>query len=374
MAANDERFPVITEAALADLRGKIGQRIARPVVWLTECNQDAIRHYAHGIGDDNPLWNDPEYGRGTRYGGTIAPPSILYAMSPMNAFQGLPGIHAMYAGSDWTWHKPMRAGDTIRNETYLKDLVERETRFSGRSIQQILHYDFFNQHGDKVAECEQWAFRTERDTAREKGTKYKEFKPAKVYTDAEIDRITEAYNNEYVRGKDTLYWEDVRLGQELPSILKGPMTITGFISFVQGWGGIFIRAHKLAYKLFKSAPASAIRNDRNIPDVPERVHWEEALATRVGAPAPYDYGPERISWMSHIMTNWIGDDGWLYRLKANIRRHNPEGDLLTITGRVTDLFERDGAGHVVVALRAENQDGELSCEGQAEAILPRKLK
>lgn len=367
-----QKFPDITDQALAELRQRIGKKLEKQVIWISECSEDAIRHYAHGIGDDNPLWCDPEYAKSTRYGSLLAPPSILHAMTPMNAFQGLPGVHAMYAGGDWTWHMPMRVGDKIRTETALKELIERKTKFSGRSIQQVVHFDFYNQRGEKVAECDQWAFRTERDTAREKGVKYKDRKAPKVYSDEEIQRITDAYVNETVRGQTTLYWEDVKVGDTLPPILKGPMTITGFISFVQGWGGIFVRAHKLAYKLFRSAPGSAIRNSLNIPDVPERVHWENEFATRVGAPAPYDYGPERISWMSHIMTNWIGDDGWLYRLNARIRRHNPEGDLLTITGKVVEKFERDGEGFVVCDLIATNQDDELSCEGRAEARLPRK--
>jgi len=29
--------------------------------WNYEATRDAIRHYARGIGDDNPLWTDPAY-------------------------------------------------------------------------------------------------------------------------------------------------------------------------------------------------------------------------------------------------------------------------------------------------------------------------
>ena len=366
----NSRFPTISDDAVEELRKTIGKKMEKTVVWLTECNEDAIRHYAHGIGDDNPLWLDSEYGKQSKYKDNIAPPSILHAMTPMNAYHGLPGIHAMYAGGSWTWHLPMTVGTKIRTESYLKDLVEHKTRFSGKSIQQIVHFDFFNQNNEKVAECEQWAFRTERDSAREKGEKYENIKLDKEYTDAEIEAISEQYVNEYVRGGDTLYWEDVKIGDEIPSILKGPMTVTGFLAFVQGWGGIFIRSHKLLYKLLKKAPSASIPNAQNIPDVPERVHWEDELATRVGAPAPYDYGPERISWMTHILTNWIGDDGWLYKLNARIRRHNPVGDLLTITAQVTDKYEKDGKFMVAVEIRAVTQDDEISCEGGGVVILP----
>jgi hypothetical protein len=38
-----------------------------------------IRHYAHGIGDDNPLWCDPEYAAKTKYGSIVALPSFLFS-------------------------------------------------------------------------------------------------------------------------------------------------------------------------------------------------------------------------------------------------------------------------------------------------------
>ena len=79
--------------------------------WCHEATRDNIRHYAHGIGDDNPLWCDPDYAAKTRYGGIVALPSFLFATSRIVSgyVGGLPGVHAMWAGADWTWHKPVCA-------------------------------------------------------------------------------------------------------------------------------------------------------------------------------------------------------------------------------------------------------------------------
>ncbi len=56
------RFPKITEEGLADLRERIGVKITNTVEpWNYEASRDAIRHYAHGIGDDNPLWCDQDH-------------------------------------------------------------------------------------------------------------------------------------------------------------------------------------------------------------------------------------------------------------------------------------------------------------------------
>ena len=369
----EEHFPVITEEALDALRRRIGVKITRTIEpWVTETNKDAIRHWALGIGDDNPLWLDSEYAGKTRHKGIIAPPTILYATNRVISgyVGGLPGVHAMFAGTDWTWNMPIVVGTTIHTEVYLKDLIEHETNFAGRAIQQIYHGDFFNQSGDKLAECDAWCFRTERGTARDRGKKYKKNIQRKVYTDEEIAEIESIYAKEEIRGALPRYWEDTEVGEELPSIAKGPMTVTGFIAFVQGWGGLYIRAHKVAFKMFAEHRGLGIPNAYNIPDVPERVHWEEELAKAVGTPGAYDYGPERVSWMGHIMTNWIGDDGFLHKLDAKVVRHNPEGDFLIIRGKVVKKYIKGDRHCVDCELIATQQDGEKSCIAAATAILP----
>ena len=43
------------------------------------------------------------------------------------------------------------------------------------------------------------------------------------------------------------------------------------------------------------------------------------MAKDIGAPGTYDYGPERVSCLSQLMTNWIGDNGFLKKLYAEVR-------------------------------------------------------
>lgn len=361
-------FPKITRQGLDDLRQRIGVKIgftAEP--WCYEATRDNIRHYAHGIGDDNPLWCDPDYASKTQYGGIIALPSFLFATSRIVSgyVGGLPGVHAMWSGADWTWHRPIRRNDVISTEAYLKDLVEHETRFAGRAVQQIYHVDFFSQDGDKLAEADSWCFRTERDHAREQGSKYQEVRAREPrrYTEEEIREAYKLYAGEEVRGSHTRYWEDVTEGEELPVLFKGPMTVTGFIAYAQGWGGLYIRANKLAWQLIDAHPGVGITNRFGIPDVPERVHWEEDFALEVGAPGAYDYGPERNSWLTHHLTNWMGDDGFLRKSYCKIRRHNPEGDMLFFRGKVTRKYVEDGRHLVEIEQEARNQDNELSVLG-----------
>jgi acyl dehydratase len=375
LSSDERQFAAITDDGLEALRRLIGVKITDTIEpWCTEVSRDSVRHYAHGIGDDNPLWCDPSYARQTRYGGLIAPPSFVFPLNRIYSgyVGGLPGVHAMWSGADTTWHRPFAVGDQITTEAYLKDLVPHETRFAGRAIQQIYHVDFFANGDELVASGDSWCFRTERDTARELGTKYESVSRSEVtpLSDEVLAQIWDGYENEKVRGSDPRFAEDVSVGDQLPPMVKGPMTVTGFIAFAQGWGGLYIRANRIAYKQIKKHPGLGIPNKYGVPDVPERVHWDDDLAQLVGTPRAYDYGPERCSWLLHHLTDWIGDDGFVVNHRCQIRRHNVVGEIVHISGSVTDCVT-DPSGIVFeISQTATNQDGELSASAVGWVRLP----
>ena len=181
-------------------------------------------------------------------------------------------------------------------------------------------------------------------------------------------------NRRAARGAEPRFIEDVAVGEELSPIAKGPMTVTGFIAFAQGWGGLYIRANKLAYKQLQKHPGLGIPNALGIPDVPERVHWENDLATEVGTPAAYDYGPERCSWLIHHLTNWMGDHGSLRSHRSEIRHHNVIGDWITIQGKVAEKNSDNDGPYVVVEQYAYNQHGDLSAVGVGTISLPSRAR
>ena len=356
------RFPAITEDALAALRARIGQVVPRPEPYIEVATRDAIRHWVQGIGDRNAHWLE----RG------VAPPTILFAMDRIVSgyVGGLPGIHAMYAGTDFRWDRPILEGDRVVGQSVLSELVEKPSTFARRAIQQVYRTTFQNQRGEVIATADSWCFRTERDTARERG-KYARVEPHR-YTAEEIERIRLAYRDEQIRGKEPRYWEGVAVGEGLPAVCKGPLTVTSVIAFVQGWGSLYVRAHGLAFELFEHHPALGIPNAFGVPEPPERVHWDEAFARAVGVPGAYDYGPERVAWLGHLVTNWMGDDGFLARLNVQVRRHNLVGDVTWCRGVVTAKTEEDGRALVHLDLSADNQRGEVTAKGTATVALPRR--
>lgn len=69
-------FPKITDQGLDELRKRIGVKITDTLEpWCHEATRDSIRHYAHGIGGDNPLWCDP----GARVRGGVRARGACYA-------------------------------------------------------------------------------------------------------------------------------------------------------------------------------------------------------------------------------------------------------------------------------------------------------
>ncbi len=366
-----EHYGRISDDALAKLRAKVGQemRVSQPP-YLTEATRDAIRHWAEGIGDRNPLWTDPAYAAQTKWRGLLAPPTILYAFDRLSIGYrgGLPGIHSFFAGSHWTFHHPIRVGDQIVARVVFKDLVELSSRFAGRMFKQLSEITFTNQRGEAVAVAESWGMRTERGTASEKG-KYKALELAD-YTQETLSEIGRAYEREEIRGARIRYWEDVREGEALPPIIRGPYTVTTAIAFEQAWGGLFIQAHGYWFDYVSRHPGAGIPNEEGVPEPPERVHWDTPFAQKVGVPAAYDYGPERISWLGTLLTNWIGDDGFLRHLNVEVRRFNLIGDLTTCQGRVTGKEVVEGQHLVHVDIAAQDQRGEATARGTATVVLP----
>ena len=71
-------------------------------------------------------------------------------------------------------------------------------------------------------------------------------------------------------------------------------------------------------------------------------HLRDSVAEAVGVPGAYDYGPQRVSWLGTLMTNWMGDDAFLKRLRVETRRFNVYGDTQFCKGRVARKIHPQG--------------------------------
>jgi acyl dehydratase len=347
---------------------------------LSRVTHDAMRNFARSYGDDNPLYNDEQYGTETRWGAQIAPPMIgiglnrpLFGDAPKERVKrpSFRGIHVFVSGSTWNWYRPLVEGDELYSFGGTESVVEKKSEFANRSVLVTNVNVRFNQRAEIVTISRTLAIHTERKTAREKG-KYADIEPA-TYTDEDLAAIDEIYAAEERRGAEKRWWEDVQVGAELRPMAKGPLTTTDMIVFHAGGYGFVPYApcsNRIAYKNRQRIAPFYVKNEYGVPDVAQRVHWDSAWAQAIGNPMAYDYGVMRDCWLSHYITDWMGDDGWLVTQTSEIRKFNYIGDSHVITGEVVDKRIDDGRCVVDIEMRGTNQRDVVTCPGTATVALP----
>lgn len=364
-----ERTPLINDESIELLRREIGVTTTIPQ-YNRFATEDAIRHYALGIGDDNPRWTDPDYGITTRWNGQIAPASFVFTAGWPRS-RGLPGVHGLFTGVDLHCHRPVPAGGRIAVATALHDVVEREGRYAGRQLQQIYETTYSDETGTPYSTLYSHAFRTERSEGAERG-KYRESLELQHYDDAMLADIAAAYalEREQRRGAVPRHWEDVEVGEDVGTIVKGPLTVTDCICFLMGFGYIYVKAHRQWHEFLGRHPGAGVKNEYGIWDIPERVHWEHEFARDIGMPGAYDYGPQRIAWFEHCASDWMGDDGWIKRLSVRLRAPNFIGDTTYIRGHISEKSDEDSS--VTLTLEAVDQRARRHATGEVEVVLPRR--
>ncbi len=348
--------------------------------YITQAGYDNMRNFARGYGDDNPLYTSDGYGESTRWGGQIAAPMQPIAMNqplltdPPEVKVRRPafrGIHVFVSGSTWDWFRPVHAGDRLFNFGGTESAVEKKSEFAERSLQLTNIKVMFNQRAEVVAISRTLLIHTERKTAREKGTNAA-IEPA-TYTDDQIAEIDAIYAAERARGSEPRWFEDVSVGDPLTPMAKGPLTTTDIIVFHAGGYGFqpyAPTAGRIAHDNRQRIAPFYVKNEYGVPDVAQRVHWDSAWAQAIGNPMAYDYGVMRDCWLSHYVTDWMGDDAWLVRQSSEIRKFNYIGDVHVITGEVVDKRIEDGRCLVDIEMRGTNQRDTVTCPGTATVALP----
>ena len=364
----------ITEEGLNELRSRLGKKL-KVTPFNTVASADAIRHFVDGVGDVNPLFRDEEYAKNTRYKKVIAPPSWPYSVFPTWIPQGLKGVHAFHSGNDWTFYKPIYEGDTITPELTFTHFDEKESKFAEKII--IVHYDdnYFNQRGERVANAKAWSVRAERQTAREKG-KYSDLKVPHPWTEKELEDIEDQVLAEEIRGKEVRYWEDVKEGEELKPLIKGPLGVSDMIAWCIGSCPVQLKALGAALRDYRRHPGWAFRDPNTGALEPTfAVHYHVDAAKSAGVPYMYDVGAQRQQWLIQHLTNWIGDEGWLKTCFAEYRRFVYLSDVVWLKGRVTKKYIDDaGESCVDIETWAENQRKENVMPGHSTVVLPSRVR
>lgn len=368
--------PDISDNALAEARALLGMPI-RLEQYNHEATRDVIRHYAWGIGDDNPVYSDPDYAKRTKWGTIIAPPTFFFALWDAVVAPGLPDVQWYYSGIDAEFHHPIRRNDTI---TASAEYVAAEP-LSGKTVSNMIvqtgDVRYHDQDGRLVTQVLSHCFRVARSSAKG-GLSYAP-REKHVFSDEELEKIANAQINEYVRGAEVLYWDDVEVGSALPGTVRGPINQLDMTTYYCGAVGTSgYKSTKLRWKYKHWANNSPEKLPNNYDKsyygakvLPSIGHQDAKVATvDLGMPGPYDNGPQRCGMLATVATNWMGDNGFVRKLSARLKMPVIFGDCNFFKGKVTGKRKENGLALVDLELWGENQFGQVTIKGSAVVELP----
>ena len=137
----------------------------------------------------------------------------------------------------------------------------------------------------------------------------------------------------------TLYFEDVEEGQEIP--------------------GYSLLLDSLRMHLQSSGTQDF-----------HRQHNDEQFANKQGAAHMFVNTAFTQAAMSRLVTDWMGDDGWLQKFEMQMRKMNFPGDTMTMKGKAAKKYIHDRKGVIECELWIENQREGVTTVGKATVILP----
>ena len=136
-------------------------------------------------------------------------------------------------------------------------------------------------------------------------------------------------------------FEDIKVGDELPPLTKGPLGAT----HIMRWSAAIENWHPLHFDW-----KYATQHD-GLPDVLVSGSWKQHV-------------------LIQLLTDWVGETGWLLRFRVQLRGMNVPGDTLTAWGHVTRMEKRNGFGVADVEVGLRDQKGNETAPGNATVVLP----
>jgi acyl dehydratase len=370
VAAGHQAFALLVQRVGSPIRDTVPPHV-------TLASVDAIRHFARAYGDGNPLYSDPVYATGSTRKGLCAPPLFgLATGTPRPSAEGKPedsldmdqvpgGKRQTILQDRWTLTRPIWEGTRLNRDKVLLDAVVESPAcvVTERTVYSA----------DKVVYAVR--DRTRRFSLGPAADRPADPPRRTQYSPDQLDEIERAYDTEWCRGPETLHIEDVAVGDRVGPQVKGPLTVTDLVEYRSGVGPgpLGGEALRLAYSNRRQRPELYSSDAWGVPDIVERRHWDEKFAESLGLLSATDYSHTRMNWFSHLVTNWMGDGGWLRQLSGvtNLGM-NYVGDTHWMEGEVAGVAGRGRVGEARLALTGRNQRGELTCRADAVVLLPKR--
>ena len=379
----------------------IDRHLGKPIqpARLTEpLSNNDIRRWAQAMHYPNRLHYDAEFAAEGRYGRIVAPQSFAVATddghgSAPSCVGRIPNSHLLFGGDEWWFYGPrIQGGDLIHNERIPFDYAVKETKFAGPTCFQRGDNHYYNANGDKIATQRSTSIRYRADLAREMGS-VQGSSDDPEWTDAQLANL-EDEKFQYIQmlhdlGHGKRYWNDVNVGDKLPTRVIGVHSIASFTTewrayIFTTWAGMRRRTDINLEELGFTADMAGKEADGEWEKVnpeqtdgayigPSRGHLFPRWARYIGMPRGYGYGASMGAWILDYFAGWAGEWGLVIHSNCAYRGPAFTGDITLFNASVIDKkVDEQGRNIVQVDFKMTNQLGTTMATAKAEIELPKK--
>ena len=265
------------------------------------------------------------------------------------------------------WFRVIRVGDRLRATCRQTDVTETLDRRGRRIFLVQAETTYRNQEDAIVATANGTMVRI----ARGEGDLLLD-RQMSGYSDAERGALRQAIEDESRAGSASRAGSEVWIGMPLPVRMRGPLTIGDLVCWQAAIGPSY-RAGRLGYLDTRKAPhTTAVNPLTGWPVKYSQQHEDFLLAAQRGMPAPFDNSLMRFAWIAPLLTDWMGDAGFLKRLSVQTGAPVIYGDVTWYRGVVVDKSPTPAGDGVDARIRITgvNQLGATTTTGEAVVTLP----
>jgi len=303
--------------------------------------------------DPNPLYVDQDYAQKSRFGGLLCPPLATWKdIAPPIGFFGagqeshfevpLPfNSYGLNGGSDWQFLRPAYVGAWVTRQFLITDIFEKQGR-SGPLVFVIRQESLTDQENRKISVADRVSIHRALPEEDELG-KSSDLEPPLQNVPVSPPAPDVILTKPQSQDGQQRYFEDVKIGDELPPVVKGPITTTHLVRWAAANGNY------------------------------ARIHWDLPFAQlRQGLSNVVVNGSLKNQYLGELLVKFSGEEGWFKRYQVQHRGMDYPGDVLTAHGAVTGKREVDGYGYVDCQVGLRNNRDELTVSGQATVVLPKR--
>jgi uncharacterized OB-fold protein/acyl dehydratase len=157
----------VSDAFVEKVRSFEGRGVGPPELGADPVNQPMIRHWCEAIGDDNPIYTDPEAAARSVHGGIVAPPVMLQAWvmrgvrpRPTNGGNARDELSAILDAAGFTsvvatdceqeYQRYLRPGDHLSQTTTIESVSPEKKTALGVGHFVTTRSDYHDQRGELV--------------------------------------------------------------------------------------------------------------------------------------------------------------------------------------------------------------------------------